>query len=284
MAHDTRHATATTSREWLFKSRGNVFGPIPEGTLAAMLETGELDGATEVAGDDGRWRQLHEVPELRVHVRRAEARARVESEVTAARKLVRRRRAVRGAVLAIAGALVVAAAGTAAWRAASRRSSRSALLEAFDGAIAIGSVRVGAGQARAVDDEIAVPGASPGGDDAAAGRAKRAAPAPRAVAESARGVLARYDAAQVQEVVARHQNSLAPCLREEAARSPEFSGEIPIEFAVANDGRVAQLWIDEPRFRAGELRECLFRKLREWSFQPFAGERPVVSVAFRIGK
>jgi hypothetical protein len=88
---------------------------------------------------------------------------------------------------------------------------------------------------------------------------------------------------RIQEVVARRQGSLAPCLREEARRSPEWAGEIPIEFAVGNDGRVAALWIDEPRFKSGELRECLLRRLAEWEFDRFPGQRPVVSLAFRIG-
>jgi hypothetical protein len=96
-------------------------------------------------------------------------------------------------------------------------------------------------------------------------------------------VLAKYDGARIREVVARRQNSLAPCLREELARSPEFSGQIPIEFAVGNEGRMVALWIDEPRFKSGPLRDCLLAKLREWSFDVFPGERPVVSLAIKMG-
>ena len=96
-------------------------------------------------------------------------------------------------------------------------------------------------------------------------------------------MLSRYDPRRIEEAVARQRGSLAPCLREEARRSPEFSGEIPIEFAVGNDGKVAALWIDEPRFKSGPLRECLLQRLQGWSFDPFPGSRPVVSLTFRVG-
>jgi hypothetical protein len=94
----------------------------------------------------------------------------------------------------------------------------------------------------------------------------------------------RYDAARIQAVVAREQRSLAACFREEAARSPDFRGDVPLEFAVGNDGRVAALWIDEPRFRQGPLRDCLLAALGRWRFDPFPGQRPTVSLAFRIGR
>jgi len=84
-------------------------------------------------------------------------------------------------------------------------------------------------------------------------------------------------------VPAAFDGRLAPCLRHEAARSADFRGEIPIEFAIGNEGRVESLWIDEPRFKAGPLHDCLLQALRAWRFKPFPGQRPVVSLAFRVG-
>ncbi|HTP24311.1 MAG TPA: AgmX/PglI C-terminal domain-containing protein, partial [Anaeromyxobacteraceae bacterium] len=150
----------------------------------------------------------------------------------------------------------------------------------------LSSVRVGGGlRATEGPEEIAIPqvdAAQPG-----AGRTRRITGALHPARSSAGAdtglVLARYDPRRIQEVVARRQGSLAPCLREEAHRSPDFSGEIPIEFAVGNDGKVVALWIDEARFKSGPLRECLLAKLRDWSFDRFPGERPIISLAFRIG-
>jgi hypothetical protein len=59
---------------------------------------------------------------------------------------------------------------------------------------------------------------------------------------------------------------------------------VPIEFAIGNDGRVVQLWIDEPRFRKGPLEQCLTAALAAWRFDTFPGQRPTVSLAFRIGR
>ncbi len=95
--------------------------------------------------------------------------------------------------------------------------------------------------------------------------------------------MARWDQADIQAVVAREQRSLASCLREESRRSPDFAGEIPIEFSIGNDGRVAALWIDEPRFKSGPLHDCLLQALKAWRFKPFPGQQPVVGFTFRIG-
>ncbi len=97
-------------------------------------------------------------------------------------------------------------------------------------------------------------------------------------------VAQHFDVKRIQAVVAREQRNLVPCFRAEATRSPEFQGDVPIEFAIGNDGRVAQLWIDEPRFRKGPLEACLVGALAAWRFDPFPGQRPTVSVAFRIGR
>jgi hypothetical protein len=292
MAND-RHDTAVTSppREWLFKSRGQVFGPVPEARLAALVAAGEIAADAVVASDDGAWRPLSHVPRFLVHLRRAEARARVESEVTQARKLARRRGAARGAAIGAAALLLAGLVATAVFWVAARRARTSALLDGFGEGIAIGVVTVGAQGSAPADDEIAIPDAPQGGSGPrprhGAPAAPSSAPRPARAQGSAEGgdlVLAQYDPQRIQAVVARQQGSLAPCLRDEARRSPEWAGEIPIEFAVANDGRVAQLWVLEPRFKSGELRECLQKRLGEWRFEPFPGQRPVVALAFRIGR
>ena len=280
----------STTREWLFKDGVQVYGPVPEARLVELLLDGRVNASTLVAGEDGTWRSLREVPGFLVHLRKAEARARVEAEVTGAARIARRRTALRGAVLVVGILLLVALVGTGAFLLATRRwERRNALLDDLGDGIAVTTARVGGGaRATAGDDEIAVPDLHPESAGASArqrgpGAARPARPGPATgSAEGGDLVLAQYDPRRIQEVVARSQGSLAPCLRDEAKRSPEFAGDIPIEFAVGNDGRVAALWIDEPRFKSGPLRDCLFTRLREWSFDKFPGQRPVVSLSFRI--
>jgi hypothetical protein len=219
-----------------------------------------------------------------VHVRKAEAQLRVEREVTGARMLRKRRRQRWAIVVGVVLLAAMGGGGYGAWVLAARSAQRNPLLEDFGSGIRISvAATVGTGR-RAVDDEIAVdierletgrPGARKGGEGAATARGS---------AEGGDLVAAQYDPARIQAVVAREQRTLAECFKAEANRSPDFSGDIPLEFAVGNDGRVAQLWIDLPRFKAGPLKDCLTRKLAAWRFDAFPGQRPTVALTFGIGR
>ena len=156
--------------------------------------------------------------------------------------------------------------------------AKSALLEDFGGGIAIAApVRVG-GARRSEPDEVEIPPA--GAEARPPARSQPAAGAGRA----AEGLVqSSWDGSQIQAVVAKEQRTLVPCIRADAERSRGWSGDIPLEFAIGNDGRVAQLWIDGPRKESPDLRSCLLAALSRWAFRPFPGERPVVSLSFRVG-
>lgn len=280
---DQRPTAASDDRsEWTFKKGGQVFGPVSSRELVALLYRGELDERTPVAGDDGAYRPLGQTPAFLVQAKKAEAHLRVEREVTGARLLRQRRRAARWTVAAVLVALALGGGGFGAWWLATQKpwEPRSRLLEDFGGGIAIASpVRVGGGHGAEAQVEVEIPsGAGP-----AARRTSRPGLPAAGTAQGGELVAAQYDVNHIQAVVAREQRTLAPCFRDEARRSPDFAGEIPIEFAIGNEGRVAQLWIDDPRFKHGELHECLLRTLRGWAFRPFPGQRPTVSLSFRVG-
>ncbi len=279
-----RGAAGQPAGDWLFKKQGQVFGPVSGAALVGLLYKGEIDGATPVSPEDGSWKPIGQVAGFLVHVKKAEAQLRVEAEVTGSRLLRQRRHRRRVALAAI---LVVTGLGLgsygAFWLATEKPwQRRSALLEDFGGGIAIASpARIG-GARRDADEEVEVPAQAPG---AAPRRPAGGAAASRSVSGSATGgdlVVARYDASDIQAVVAREQRTLAPCFRAEAQRSPGFAGEVPVEFAIGNDGRVAQLWIDAPGLKRGELHDCVLRTLRTWAFKPFPGSRPTVSLTFRV--
>jgi GYF domain 2 len=278
--------------EWLFRRDGQVFGPVDSRALAAMLYRGELDARTPVSGGDGLWRPLDEVSIFLVHAKKAEAGLRVEREVTGARLLRARRNRRRALALGAAAILLVAGAVGVALYLAHRARQTSPLLEDFGAGIRIASAaRVGV-SARAAEEELEVQFDDAGRDRGATQRARPARPGPGPAASASTSgsvdggelVAAQFDPRKIQAVVGREQRTLVPCFRAEAERSPDFRGDVPIEFAIGNDGRVAQLWIDEPRFREGTLRECLLRAFSGWRFDPFPGQRPTVSLAFGIGR
>jgi len=274
--------------EWLFRRDGQVFGPVDSRGIAAMLYRGEIDGAVRLSSGDGTWHRLSDVAIFLVHAKRAEAGLRVAREVTGERLLRARRSRRRAIATGVAALLLVGGAGGGALLLSRSVRDTSPLLEDFGAGIRIASAaRVGVSRRAEADDLVEV---------ALETEAERAArsrkpPRPAAAAESPRGVMAEgelvashFDARKIQAVVGREQRTLAPCFRSEAARSPDFQGDVPLEFAVGNDGRVAQVWIDEPRFRNGALRDCIAAALAGWRFEPFPGQRPTVQLAFRIGR
>jgi hypothetical protein len=277
---------ALESGEWLFKRTGKVFGPVPSRRLAAMLYRGELDADTPVSSGDGTWQTVADVPIFMVHARKAQAHLRVEREVTGARMLRKRRRRTWAVVVGLLLLAAMGGGGYAAWVLAARSAQRNPLLEDFGSGIRISvAATVGTGH-RTADDEIAVEieQLEPGRAGARKGAGAGPAAAARGSAEGGDLVAAQYDPGRIQAVVAREQRTLAECFKAEASRSPDFSGDIPLEFAVGNDGRVAQLWIDQPRFKSGPLKDCLTRKLAAWRFDTFPGQRPTVALTFGIGR
>ncbi len=279
--------------EWLFRRQGQVFGPLSSVDLARLLYRGEIDASTPISSGDGRWVPVGQVGPFLVHARRAAAALRVEREVTGARALARRRSRAKTVALTLAIILlVVGAVGGAI--VLGRRSADTSQLEDFGSGIRIASVaRVGVSHRATTEDEIEVPIGGGAGGKASAQRSTRGVAAPPAPGAAPSGavaggdlVMAQVDARKIQAVVAREQRTLAECFKEEARRSPDFQGDVPIEFAIGNAGRVIELWIDEPRFKHGALRDCLLRQFRSsnWQFERFPGQRPTVQLAFHVGR
>jgi hypothetical protein len=276
--------------DWLFEKDGQVYGPVEGRRLAELLYAGSVSGETPVSGGDGSWRPLVQVGPFLVHVRKAEAAQRVEQEVTGRRLLrARQARTRRVGLLTVALLVVVGAAGLAFLLGRSRVEP-SPLLDGFGAGITILAPARVALARPAADDEVEV--ALGGGPEprrpgrTVEPRARAAAPAPGARPTGAVGggelVEAQFDAGRIQAVVAAQQRTLARCLREQAARVPGFEGDVPLEFTVGNEGRVVRVAVTDPRLRQGPLRDCFEQVLATWVFDTFPGQRPTVSLVFRV--
>ena len=272
--------------DWLFQRDGQVYGPVEGRRLAQLLYAGELTAASLVSNGDGSWHPVAQVATFLLHVRKAEATLRVEQEVTGARALRTRKARTRTAgLVAGAVALLLGAAGLAVWL--GRGGEHSPLLDDFGAGITISvPARIGvAARGDATEIEVAVTADAPTQRAASGARPARASPAASAaMADGGDLVATQFDAARIQEVVGRQQRTLAPCLRAEAERAPDFAGEVPLEFTIGNEGRVVRVVIQDPRMRQGALRDCFERVLGGWSFDRFPGQRPSVALVFKVGK
>ncbi len=68
------------SDQWLFRQGDLILGPVPTKALVDKLFTGEVNGLTEVQMmGSGIFRKLRDVPELKVHLAKAEAKQRVDA-------------------------------------------------------------------------------------------------------------------------------------------------------------------------------------------------------------
>jgi hypothetical protein len=270
--------------DWLFQRDGLVYGPVEGRRLAELLYRGELHAASLVSSGDGRWQPVGHVPQFLLHVKKAEAAQRVEQEVTGARALRARKARTRVAGLLIGAlALVGGAGGLALWL--GRAGDHSPLLDDFGAGISIAvPARIGvAGRGGPGEFEVAVTPDAPAPRAASGTAGGRALPA-AAQADGGELVATQFDAARIQEAVNRQQRTLAPCLRAEAERAPDFAGEVPLEFTIGNEGRVVRVVIADPRLRQGTLRDCFERVLQGWSFDRFPGQRPSVALVFKVGR
>jgi hypothetical protein len=168
--------------------------------------------------------------------------------------------------------------------------AESPLLEGFGAGITIvAPARIGVARAPAADEvevDLAPGGERPARRARAAGERAGAAPAPGGAGDVQGGdlVATQFDEARIQAVVGAEQRRLARCLREHAARAPGFEGENPLEFTVGNEGRVVRVAVMDPRLREGPLRDCFEAELSRWRFPAFPGQRPTVSLTFRVGQ
>jgi hypothetical protein len=281
--------------DWLFQRDGQVYGPVDGRQLAGLLYRGEVVGTTLVSPGDGAWRRLVDVGPFLVHVHKAEAAQRVDREVTGARLLQARKARTRTAGLVAAAVLLVAGAAGVAFLLGRGGTGRSKLLDDFGAGITISApARVAVARAPVADEvEVALGGedrparpaaARPGAPSPAQAASAGSAARPAGSVEGGDLVETQFDAGRIQAVVSAQQRTLARCLRELAAREPDFSGEVPLEFTVGNEGKVVRVAVTDPRLRQGALRDCFEQVLSTWTFDRFPGQRPTVSLAFRLGQ
>lgn len=278
--------------QWLFRQGDLILGPVPSKQIVDKLYSGELLPVSEVQQmGSGVFKRIADVPDFKVHVAKAEAKKRVDAHAAEHHATQRKRfvtvAAIVGAVLLVLG-VVVAVAGSYF---ATHRESAGSAEELAWGDITIDAPTIGKAHRRD-DDELVdyngttkrPTGTTPTGTNPTPTRPKDpgTSPKPKPGTADPDGMqMGEVDEAGINTVVARHKPSLIPCIK--AVAKPGMVAKIPIEFSIAETGKVTKVWVDNPDFKGSGLQECLLEKLQSWPFKPGTSGASV-NLSFNIGK
>ncbi|WP_224370013.1 AgmX/PglI C-terminal domain-containing protein [Hyalangium versicolor] len=291
------------AQQWLFRQGDLVLGPLSGHELVEKLYTGEMTADTLIAPPGERdFVRIGDVRAFKVHVARAQTKARVDAEVRAERQRTQRKRMIFAGI----GVTVTVVLGIAAWQVARWAAVHGPGGEEDEYAgISVELPTITLAQARKDDEDlIAYPTSTsrptpdkgtepvkpkppstttPTTPASAVASAKKPA---GSVSTDPDGLqmATEFDQGAINKVVKNNQKTLFRCLKEEAERQPGLFAKVPIEFVIGNDGKVAKLYVDNPQFKKGPLYECLLTELQKWPFRPYNGERASVGLAFTVGK
>ncbi len=288
-------------QEWLFRQGDLVLGPLSGQQLVDKLFTGEMTADTLIAPPGVRdFQRIADVEPFKVHVARAQAKARVDAEVSANRqRLLRKRLVLGGIATAVTVALAIGAWQVARWAAVHGPGSEE---DAYAD-VSVELPTIALAKVRKDEEElIAYPTTSPRPPDKAGTEARPKPPTTpgttvpgtpaAAVATRKPGntdpdgleMGAQFDQEAINRVVRGNTKSLSKCFQDEAQRQPGLYAKIPIEFVIGNDGKVLKLYVDNTQFKKGPLYDCLLAELQKWPFKAYEGERASVGLAFTVGK
>lgn len=273
---------------WLFRQGDLTMGPVPTQHVVDMLYRGELSPASEVQQvGSGRFLALADVPDFRVHVAKAEAKQRVDAQARSladAHKKALRRKLIMGGAGLVALALVVVTAG-------SYLAVHWAIGGDSEEGIEIDTPAIFAAKRTPDEELVAYQGATRKTPPPGTGATKETAHLPRSQGSSKPGMgsaepdglqMGEVDEAGISSVVAKHKASLYPCIK--AVAQPGVFLKLPIEFAVAEGGKVSKVWVDDnPSLKGSGLEECLLKELQKWPFKP-AHAGNTIKLPVNVGK
>jgi hypothetical protein len=282
--------------QWLFREGDLILGPVPSQQIIDKLYAGELQGHSEVQlMGSGVFRKLVDFPEFKVHVAKAEAKQRVDAHAqehhASQKKNLQRALAIGAGVLVAVGIIVGVLGNSLAKRSLDGKSAEE---------LAWGDITIDApsiSKARRRDDEELVDYQGSGkkppvGTTQPTTLATAKTPQPTRPNHPTTKTptpntdpdgmsMGEVDEAGINSVVAKNKASLIPCIKTVA--KPGVYLRIPIEFSIAEAGKVSKVWVDNPDLKNTGLQECLLKELQKWPFKAtHAGNS--VNLSFNVGK
>jgi len=273
---------------WLYRDGDLILGPVPAQAVIDKLYTGELQPATEVqALGSGRFQKLIDVPEFKVHVAKAEAKKRVDAQELAHHddvKASRNKAIIVGAAIIVTLGVVVGIVGNYLAKHSSLGSDEFAANDITVDAPTITKAR------RESDEEFVDyngsgrknPGTATSGRTNPGTKTNPGDKPKMGSADSDGMQMAEIDEAGINGVVAANKAKLITCIRA-VAKPGEFM-KIPIEFAIADGGKVSKVWVDNPSLKQdASFNDCLLKELQKWPFQAKHSGNSV-NLSFNVGK
>lgn len=266
---------------WLYRQGDLILGPAPTKALIEKLFTGEVNRTSEVqVMGSGIFQRIDQVPELMVHLAKAEAKLRIDAQTDAHHTSVRKRtRTIIGAAAGVLLALGIVVAVAGQYVAVHTGGADDEYANISVDTPTIGKAR------RAADDELVdYNGPKKNGTLGARitpSRPSNAKPGAMGAADSEGLQMGEADQAMINSVIAANKKTLFPCLKAVAKQGVAI--KVPLEFALAETGKVTKVWVDNPDLRDSGLQECVFDALQKWPFKP-GSSGTSVKLSFNVGK
>jgi len=280
---------------WLFREGDLILGPVPGQQIIDKLYAGELLPQSEVQlMGSGRFQKVVDIPDFKLHVAKAEAKKRVDAQGAEHRseqkKKTTRALAIGAGILVTLG-IIVAVLGS--YLAVHTPNGKTAEELAW-GDITIDAPTISKAKRR-VDDELVdyqgtgkktPTGSAPIATRSPTGTTPKTNPPvgtkpPVGNSDPDGMSMGEVDEAGINSVVARNKASLIPCIKTVA--KPGVFLKIPIEFSIAEAGKVSKVWVDNSDLKGSGLEECLLKELQKWPFKASHSGNSV-NLSFNVGK
>lgn len=270
---------------WLYRDGDLILGPVASQKIIDKLYAGELRPQSEVQlMGTGTFQRLADVPDFKVHVAKSEAKRRVDTQAQehqAAQKRKQRRSLMVGlGVLVTLGVLVAALGNYLAVHPLSFGDS--------DQEVEVSAPTISKAKRRVDDEMVDYQGAKRPSNGSTAVAARQPTGTKNSGTKMGSGgadpdgmQMGEIDEAGINGVVAKNKASLIPCIKSVA--TPGVFLKIPIEFSIAEAGKVSKVWVDNPDLKNSGLQECLLKELQKWPFKP-AHSGNSVNLSFNVGK
>ncbi len=278
---------------WLFREGDLILGPVASQQIIDKLYAGELLPQSEVQLlGSGHFVKVSDIADFKVHVAKSEAKKRVDAHAhehhSEQKKKLTRALGIGAGVLVTLG-IVVAVLGS--YLAVHTPNGKTAEELAW-GDITIDAPSISKAKRRVDDELVDYQGSTkkpPVGNAPIANRPpvgnnppKNPTTKPPLGNSDPDGMsMGEVDEAGINAVVARNKSSLIPCIKTVA--KPGVYLKIPIEFSIAEAGKVSKVWVDNPDLKDSGLQECLLKELQKWPFKSGHSGNSV-NLSFNVGK